>query len=227
MTSVWDLIESGDFEGACRLADSEASQTTSVLPLRNKVFALLALGRHEEVVRLCEEIIRRQEGKTDSDFIYLGVAFWLLGQRAKAVATWKSAVNTTYTDAAGGVEVHLLLFYAGVRSADELLRKQAERSLRKLVKRPAAGNWPGPIAHFLLGNLGEDQLNEKMSAQPLVRAKQICQAMFYIGVVRFSEGDGAAFLNCMKTSVSQGPICRMNQEFYLARWELDCGSDPR
>jgi hypothetical protein len=226
MSNVWDLIVAGNFEEACHAADREAGESLSILPLRNKVFALLCLWRHQDAVDICEEIIRRQQGDTDSDFIFLGVSLWLLRQLKKAITTWESASQTVYTDAAGGIEVPLLLFYAGVRCEDPLLREQADRQLRKLGKRKAAGNWPGPIAHFVLNELSEQQLLEKTSKQPLVRAKQRCQAAFFRGVVRLLNDDQGGFLACMQESVTQGPTSLMQQEYYLANGELQSAAWP-
>jgi hypothetical protein len=64
--STWDLIESGDYVNACITADHEFAHTSSFFPLRNKVFALLCLGKYQEAIDLCSKIIQLNEGSSDS-----------------------------------------------------------------------------------------------------------------------------------------------------------------
>jgi len=71
---VWALIEAGQYEQACHLADREAAASPSLLPLRNKVLALLNLRRFDEAEALSKLIIERRGGETESDFTMLGIA---------------------------------------------------------------------------------------------------------------------------------------------------------
>src|SRR5579871_1590219 len=112
MESVWDLIESGEFAAACRLADEQSASSTSLLPKRNKVIALLNLGKLEQAAELSRAIIATNGGSTDSDFHRLGVALWLQGEFDGAIAAWQAGSDTDYTDAARGVKNCLLRLYA-------------------------------------------------------------------------------------------------------------------
>ena len=42
MSTVWELVVSGQYEEACRIADQEFNETSSLPPLRNKVCGLYA-----------------------------------------------------------------------------------------------------------------------------------------------------------------------------------------
>ncbi len=220
MSNVWELVKNGDYEQACLVADEEFKQTSSVLPLRNKVFALLRLKQFADAAALCDRIIAKQHGDTDSDFAFLGTSHWLDGRPDQAIAAWRAATNTTYTDAAGGVEIGLLLLYASLRRSDESLRQEAESQLSRLSKQPEIKNWPGSIAPFVLHKCGESDLLSTLSAQPVLRAKQLCQADFYIGLRRLAEGDKRGWIEQLVQSTSHGAICLMKQEFYLADGEL-------
>lgn len=219
MSKVWELIKAGSFENACIRADAEWQESKSVLSLRNKVFALLNLGRLEEAGELCRDIIRCRHGDTDTDFIFLGVSQWLLGHFDSAVATWRDGAATKFTDAAGGVEVPLLLFFASVKTSQDSLRIQSLDELRKLCKSSASANWPGPIAGYVLGDLSEEKLESSMSQHPLLRAKQACQSAFYIGVRRLLEQDEAGFRQAMVACTNHGPVTMQKQEYYLGKAE--------
>jgi hypothetical protein len=219
MSNVWDLVKSGRYDDACVAADKESSETSSALPLRNKVFALLNLGRYVEATQVCRQIISRTSGESDSDFIFLGVSCWLLEEYDEAVSTWQSAANTKYTDAAGGVEIPLLLLFASAKLQNEELKTQSLKELQTLCKKSTT-SWPGPVANYVLGKLTEDDVRSKMSAQPVLRAKQACQAAFYFGVMRSMQQDTNGYRKCMQESCEQGAVSLMKQEYYLARAEI-------
>jgi hypothetical protein len=220
MGNAWDLIKTGEFEQACVAADAEHQHSSSLLPLRNKVLALLNLDQHAQAVALSDDIIERNNSDTDSDFIFLGVAHWLQGQNEQAIAAWRRATRTDYTDAAGGVEAPLLLFYAGVRNGMPALRQEAEGILQELLPTTAISNWPGPIAQYVSGQFTESGLREKVSSQPVSNAKQSCQAAFYVGVMHLRDDNVPAFQQRMHEAAAQGPFSLIKQEYYLARGEI-------
>jgi hypothetical protein len=214
---VWECLQNGRFVDACDAADKEFADSSSILPLRNKVYALLSLSRFDETIELCNRIITLTHGSTDSDFIMLGVAKWILRQPQEAIETWSGAKNTKYTDAAGGIEIYLLLFFASIIRGDDAMRDRIAKKLRQLCRRGEIGNWPAPIAAFLLRDLTEDQLLELVARQGSLRAKQLCQALFYIGVLKLAAGDRLGFMDCMRNCCEHGSSVLTKQEYYLAR----------
>jgi len=216
MSAVWQLLQDGRFEEACSTADREYSETQSLLALRNKVYALLRLDRNREAAILCDDIIGLDGGNSDSDYISLGVAQWRDGRRIEAVATWQLASDTKHTDAAGGVDVWLLCYFAAVKLADKTLMNRSESKLKSIGKRRSIANWPGAVALFILGKLTEDELLATRSEQPLLRARQLCKAEFYIGVMRLISGDLAGYRVHMHRSLSYGAVCPLGPEYYLA-----------
>src|SRR4029077_9107686 len=162
------------------LADQEFSKSSSLLPLRNKVFALLRLRRYGEAARLCEEIIRLRSGEVDSDFIFFGVSRWMDERYGDALNAWQTASDTKFTDAAGGVQIWLLTLFGAIKLGDTALGKRAETKLKKkLSKRAAIANWPGPIARFAVGESTVEELLAAVDAEPTLRARELCQAEFY------------------------------------------------
>ena len=82
-----------------------------------------------------------------------------------------------------------------------------------------AYNWPGPLVGFVLGRLSEEDVRSRISAQPILRARQTCQAAFYFGVLRLLQRDNGAYVEYMRESCSQGAVCPLEPEFYLAAAE--------
>ncbi len=218
MNNVWDLVKSGNYDEACVAADREAAKSPSALPLRNKVFALLNLGRYEDAMQLSRQIISRTNGESDSDFIFLGVACWLRAGYDEAVSVWQNATNTKYTDAAGGIEIPLLLLFAAAKLQNDELKTQSLEDLKTLCIRPRS-SWPGPVASYVTGTLTEDDVRSRLSAQPILRAKQLCQAAFYFGVMRLLQNDPDGYRQFMHESRTQGTSSLMRPEYYLAQAE--------
>jgi tetratricopeptide (TPR) repeat protein len=219
MSDVWELVKSGDYDRAVRAADEEFKQTSSVLALRNKVFALLQLRRYDDAANLCSDIIELRQGENDADFIFLGVSYWLRGRVDPAIASWRAASNTKYTDAAGGVGLWLLLFFAAIKLNDSSLRQESEARLSAFCKESEIDNWPGPIARYVLGHIGETELLSATSSQPILKSKQLCQSEFYIGVLAMANNNRSHMIHMTK-SISQGVVCFVKPEYYLAEAEI-------
>jgi lipoprotein NlpI len=219
--SVWDLIEENRFDEACELADHEHATTQSLFPLRNKVLALLNLERYDEVVTLCEFLIDRgKQASSDGDFIAQGVAYWLSGRLGEAVESWQRGRTAGYNDAAGGVEIPLLLYFASVKRADAGLEKQAMRNLKSTLQSNRTVNWPGPLAVFSLHRITEGELLTKVSAQPFLMERQSCQADFWIAVKMLKQGDINRYLKKLTECISYWPTIYLEVEYYLAKGEI-------
>jgi hypothetical protein len=173
--------------------------------------------------------------------INVGTVLWLLGRREEAIATYKAAVDGIltgtihYADLAGGVSQGLLLWYAGVTSADEKATQHALKYLRNRAKRRAISSWPGPLALFVLGRKTQEEALLATSGftqvdaaihrakTDLLRRRELVQALFYFAVRHRSEGDEeqcrAGMIQCAGL---ENPI--IEQEWYLARAEAEQAS---
>jgi lipoprotein NlpI len=145
------------------------------------------------------------------------VIHWLLGNHIQAIEIWKNATDTKYTDAAGGVEIPLLLFFASVFCSDGKLKEQSISKLEDYID----NIWPGPIAAFVLGKISEEELWSKMSQQSILKAKQICQASFYMAIVQYELGNKKGFVKYLQQACGQGTVTLMKHEYFLARNLLD------
>lgn len=219
--SVWDLIVENQFEWACIKADEEYSLAPiDISPLRNKVLALLNLGKYEEVIKLSLFLINARKGETDSDFVFAGIAHWFLKQHTEALNLWRKAKDTKYRDAAGGVDIPLLLLFAAVKLQEANLEKEAVSLLKKRAKSKRMVNWPGPLANYMLGETSEETLLGLINTQPSLKARQTCQAKFYIALKKLMSHDEEGYYQLLRECVSLDPVSRLEQEYYIAKGEL-------
>ncbi|MGB8253727.1 MAG: hypothetical protein WCF08_10980, partial [Anaerolineaceae bacterium] len=159
MPNAWDLMKKGEFELAyARLTDEMVKNPDSLhrtIGLRSR--CLLLLDRPDVAVIDFQKLIELRP-YSDYGYIDAGIALWCLDRRNEAVETWKRALPTTYTDAAGGIEVPAILTFAAIMMTDRTLEKYSRSLLEKKWKTKRVAVWPGPIAGYLLGKIDDDTL---------------------------------------------------------------------
>jgi hypothetical protein len=244
--SPWDVLHRGQYDDAIQLfsQDYEQSQNLDLSLLRGRGMAYLAANAPRQALTDLEEVTSRTDDRfaADSDYAYLGICHWYLAHPDAAVEQWRAGLTAPYADAAGGVLLPTLLFYAGIRLGDQKLHKEAHRLLRahwqrfvrRVKRRKDAAlitprnfadaelwNWPGAIIPFLLGQ--EDPawlLNQaRKTTVEILAMRQECQAQFAIAVQALQNGDRALFVSSMD-ACARNPEGSIESEYYLARWEM-------
>jgi hypothetical protein len=158
-----------------------------------------------------------------------GVVLWWLRRRFDAIHVWQNALETEFTDAAGGVEIPALLFFAATRTADARLEEEAKALLKSRWSRGKAKSWPGPIAGFLLRKLDSATfLQQAIFQQPVLEARRLCKAHFWVGVLALRDGDEGSYVhNLQKAVEDEAPEHRavvLEPEYWLATAELETSS---
>lgn len=218
---IWGLIQNGDFELAIRKADLEYSQTGNVFPLRNKVYALFHLARFEEAAQLSEQLIEMRKGESQHDFAFSGIANWILGRRNEAVLIWQRSEQSIYKDAAGGIDLQVILYFAAIKIGDDGLRKRAIKGIKKLLKSKRSTNWPGPLGHYILEDTGKDNLLSYVSNIPILKERELCQAYFGVAIKEIEKGELEGYQRSLHDCISYGPSAYLEQFYYLAKHELE------
>jgi len=217
--SCWSLIKQKKFEEACKKADEDYEESNDEHHLRNKTAALFNLKRYQEVLELSTELIRITEGRSDGDYISAGIANWLLNKPNDAVEIWKAGLNTKYTDAAGGVEIPSLMYYASVKLKDYNIEKEAVKLLKRRVRSKVSINFPGSIAGYILGKINEEELLNSYMSFPNLRTRILCKSYFYIAVSYLKKGDKEAFYKNLQRCIENETY--LEDEYFLAIEELD------
>jgi hypothetical protein len=69
--------------------------------------------------------------------------------------------------------------------------------------------------------ISEAELRSQISSQAIVREKELCQAVFYIGLQHLVSGDVSGFHSAMREVLNFAPASLVKPEFYLAKWETE------
>ncbi|MGY4538407.1 hypothetical protein ACVW0P_002827 [Mucilaginibacter sp. UYNi724] len=219
--SVWSLIEQNKFEDACELADKEYAETGDLLTLRNKVYALFHLHKYIDAISLSDKLIEYRQGDSETDFHFSGIGNWIIGNERQAVADWEQSKKSLYKDAAGGVGTQVFLYFAGIKLGEEKLRFTAIKSIKNILKAKRAINWPGPIGHYLVSDINENELFSYVSDIPILKERQLCQANFVIAIKLLEGKDNHGYYRKLKDAVAYGTSAYVEKLYYLAKAELE------
>jgi hypothetical protein len=141
-----------------------------------------------------------------------------------------------YGDMAGGVQQGLLLHYMGVTARDPEAVAFALSYLRKLAKKSRIRLWPGPVARYILGEIGFDDVfyvaaehvvtvhspdpSPDPSLEGLMERRETCVALFHDGVRYRAEGQEKLCLDRMRECAKINARF-IEPECYLARYEVE------
>lgn len=218
---TWELIKTGSYEEAIKQADEIYKSTGDVLALRNKLYALFHLKKYDECILLSNQIIELQNGETDSDLIFLGISSWLLDKKVEAITAWKRGEGSKFKDGAGGIELQVFLYFAAIKTGDQVLRSEVLKKIVKILKGKRAINWPGPLGRYLQKDLDEAELLSYVMTIPILKERQLCQAHLAIAIRRLEYGLLDDYRKELKMCTSFGPNAYLEQMYYLAKGELE------
>ena len=127
-----------------------------------------------------------------------GAAKWCLKSPQEAVTCWIDGLDCQFADAAGGVSLPLLLLFGSVVHPDLYSQDEAKRLLSLRADDRRIGNWPGPIAEFVLGRIDQELLRSKCNGYNDSDTKvRNWLADFYVAAAGRSRGDESTFSKAM------------------------------
>jgi tetratricopeptide (TPR) repeat protein len=224
---VWTLVLQDRFQEACEQADAEYQQTGEVFPLRNKVSALLLLKQYPEALALSARVIKQDGGDVEIDFITMGIAHWAMGNQKQAIQAWRSAENCTYTDAAGGMQLQIILYFAGLRTEDENLSARSLQKIKKLAGEDAAVNWPGALGPYILNQIGAEEVQAAVSTVSVLKERELCQKSFVDGIKELEHNNKKGYTHALQACISYRPHSYLEPLHHLAMAELNNESVPQ
>ena len=228
----WELVKNGAYADAVIRFTEEIHARPSAWAFNNRGNAHLHLADYDAALAdfRSAEALSGTALHTVGDGGKCGVALWMAGRERDAVDTWLAGVEASlaglvrYGDAAGGVTVGNLLFFAGVRRDDKTAIASASRLLRRRLRTKQSTAWPGPTSRYLLGHICESDMLAAVSDVPSLRERQLCQARFYSGVQALSAREPAAYFDAMHEACSLGRVSKLEAEYYLALHEVSTRS---
>lgn len=247
MEDPWSLVKSKQYEKAIDEYSRLYKEDGQVLHLRNRGRVYLLVKDYLAALADFKQAIALTDSKylPDIDYLYKGICFWCLNQPTQTVEAWRQSLSAPYTDAAGGVLPPALLLYASERlnhkhleiEALDILRKHLQKHQQRAKGKPSRRKrthqefvcpgllaWPGAIVPFLLGETGEEDLEQsvKSSSSLILKKRWRCQADFYIALRALREGNRSEFEVAM-TNCASSQNGELEGEYFLALWELEQG----
>jgi tetratricopeptide (TPR) repeat protein len=203
--------------------------------------SLMAAGAYAEAVpllhRLDEDRCESLPGSSGRKF-ELACCYWCLDQWPAAMELMRGLVQgildgtIEFGDSPGGAKQGLLLHYMGVTARDRDAVEFSLSYLRTLAERWTIKYWPGPLARYLLRQVGFEEVLLVCSGQSTVskaieaarsdglKRRETCVALFHDGVRRRAEGEQklcmGRMLECLEL---ENPF--IEPEWYLSRYEVE------
>lgn len=244
---VRELIWSRKYADAIvQLQQTLVDNPDDMAAVEGMAYALRAKGEYAEALHFFERLeTHRREDKIANVMapgsapwqIDIACLHWLLGNRPKAVFLIHGLAagildgSVKYaSDAAGGMNQGLLLYYMGVTANMPEEVSFAEDYLRNRIKPSLSEIWPCRVAQYLLGEVALDSVMERVNRQPvspllteakaeLGRRRRLSVALFHEGVRSRALGDEDHCLARMRECYRlENPL--LEQEWYLARYEV-------
>jgi tetratricopeptide (TPR) repeat protein len=221
----WQFMQAGEYSTAIDAYSEQIRSTPGPPWYAGRALAHLASGQYDLAIRDYETANRLALPTCGGYRQWLATVHWVAGQHDKAQQTWRTLVMEldrgaiTYTDAAGGVEHGCNLWFAGVSTGDDGCVALARSSMRRLLFRQRAKNWPGPIAAFVLDQIPEREMLSCVSDVDGLRQRQLCQALFYAAINQRTLDNESGFWERITQAVSDGRAF-LEMEYFLAQAEI-------
>jgi hypothetical protein len=245
--NAMDLLRSHKYaEAAAVCRQRIAAEPDDIGAISTMADALVALEKYKEALPLYERVDVYEKGRPHvtpghpGQQMDISCLYWFLGDRSKAIALMRGLADgildgsIQYSrDVLGGITQGLLLYYMGATAHQPEQMAFALSYMRKRLKgRYKTDYWPGPVAHYYLGeNSFSDVLaaatgqRELAKAIDVARAKllsrrQLCGALFHDGVKSRVQGAEDQCLARMRECFAlENPL--IEHEWYLARYEVE------
>jgi hypothetical protein len=229
--NTWELLRSGRQEQALSQLRDAYSRNPDASHAMELGVALLWAEEYRPAWDHFYELAVNYPRRHDIFFAMAGTAKWCVDGPNEAARTWHDGLNCAYTDAAGGLTIPLLLFFASHRNPESYRRADATQQLSDRVESSWARNWPGPLAEFLLGRIDDAEFQSKcVGIDEDDTALRLWQARFYVGVLEYARANEGEFTESMRrtallSNADFDPASRQflvklwHPEFFLARFE--------
>ena len=132
MDSYWKLIEKGMFSEAFNRAAEEYKEYNDIRSLRQRASASIMMNNYEnalaDYLKILDEIEERH--KSDIDYIYVGVLYWLLGEYAKAIQMFIDSMTLKLPYTANIISPPAIVYFSSVYLNDEKVKKESIKYLK-------------------------------------------------------------------------------------------------
>ena len=231
----WNLLRAGEIESGLRQMRFDWKSNPTPSHSMSLGIGYLWTRQYEAAWKHFSAAIDEYPNKMASFYGMAGTTKWCLDQPSEAVRQWTVGLDSQFTDAAGGVQLPLLLLYASIISSKLYSTEDAKILLNSKLGGSRSPKWPGPLAKYVLGQINNEVAIGLCSEAHQGKSK-LCHWIvnFYSGALDLSEGRTELFQEKMQSTI-EAPLkepfdnrfflsCLWREEFFLARHQLS--SDP-
>lgn len=226
------LIEQKKFQEFCNIYEEKAKiknqdpELADLVP-GNYVLALLGKKDYGRVVETCvKQIAENANQKKSLDrsssrfYIACSIAKMELGQVEEAYDILYEGRNAKYQDISR-TELACVMYYESVMLGNTKGRKTSINLLNNRLRGKANISEEFAIASFILGKCTEsDMLNQIEKFVPVLRERHKMQALFYMAIKNFEEGDIKKYneyLQAANNLYYSCPTVTIEFEYYLTQ----------
>lgn len=220
------LIRERRYEEFCRLYEEKGRGGEGDLMPGNYVMALLGARRFEALVAFCREqigAIRARSVKIDrsSSLYFLGesIGLFALGDHPAALQALREGSKAAYQDLPR-TQVPGVLYYEAVMLGDKEAKKESKRLLNTRLRNKDLTMPDFGAAALLAGKRPAGEVLAQLDTlPPILRERRKVQALFYMAVRAFEEGDREGYGGHLQEACAlyhSAPAVTMEFEYHLA-----------
>jgi hypothetical protein len=227
----WHQLRAGEFKAGLKQLHTNYVEDPSASSIMELGVAYLWASEYETAWEFFWKSIAEYPESLSGFYGMAGTSRWCLGDVPKAVQLWSAGLDAQMADTNGlGIHLPLLLWMTSILKPGCFSRGSAEKLLKVRVKDRRVITWPGPIAQWVLGEIGEAELIALTLDDDTVETHdKEWLTNFYQAVIHYGKSRCSKFLESIqKLTDTTRPewadadffLARMwSEEFFIARHE--------
>lgn len=161
-TEAWDLLRHRQTDEALAPLREECNENRSTRASLGYGAALMWAGQYKTAVEHFEGVIETSQatknsmGLSEDHYSLGGAGRWYLRDYSEAVKLWRLGTQAPYATYGVGLECPRLLVLVSILRPELWDREKAERLLKKRASDPRVHDYPGTLAQFVAGMIGNE-----------------------------------------------------------------------
>ena len=170
-TEAWGLLRHRQTDEALALLREECNENRSTRASLGYGAALMWAGEYKAAVEHFEGAIetsraaKNSMGLSENQYSLGGAGRWCLRDYSEAVKLWRSGTQAAYATYGVGLECPRLLVFVSILRPELCDREKALRMLKNRASDPRVHDYPGTLAQFVVGMIGNEALEASLDGR--------------------------------------------------------------